>query len=98
MRSNDAPEATFMNAFAFIMLQKRIADTLGYNMGSYTHRANSYHCYEKDFKLIEGYMRGIDSDEEITYDYEDFYRDLMEESIPEIEKKVTQLKENMGMK
>jgi thymidylate synthase len=98
MRSNDAPEATFMNAFAFIMLQKRIADTLGYNMGSYTHRANSYHCYEKDFKLIEGYMRGIDSEEEITYEYEDFYKDLMQESIPEIEKKVTQLKLNMGMK
>ena len=29
MRSNDAPEATFMNMFAFIMLQKRVADDMG---------------------------------------------------------------------
>lgn len=95
MRSNDAPEATFMNAFAFIMLQKKIAETLGYEVGTYTHRANSFHCYEKDFKLIESYMRGINGDEEITYEYEGFYKDLMEESIPEIEKKVLQVKENM---
>jgi thymidylate synthase len=95
MRSNDAPEATFMNAFAFIMLQRRIADNLGYEMGSYTHRANSFHCYEKDFKLMEGYIRGINSGEAITYEYEGFYKELMEEGIPEIEKKVKQLKENV---
>ncbi len=96
MRSNDAPEATFMNAFAFIMLQKRIADTLGCEVGTYTHRANSFHCYEKDFKLIENYMRGINGDEEITYEYEGFFKELMEESIPEIENKVAQVKENMN--
>lgn len=95
MRSNDAPEATFMNAFAFIMLQKRVADKLGYGMGSYTHRANSFHCYEKDFKLLDKYIKGIESGVDITYEYESFYKDLMEESIPEIEKKVQQLKENM---
>ncbi len=98
MRSNDAPEATFMNAFAFIMLQKRFADDIGVKMGSYTHRANSFHCYEKDFKLLEGYMRGINGNEEITYEYEGFFKELMEEGIPEIENKVKQLKENMGMK
>ena len=96
MRSNDAPEATFMNMFAFIMLQKSIADGLGVGLGSYTHRANSFHCYEKDFKLIEGYMRGIESGEDITYEYEGFYRDLMEEAKPEISAKIAQLKEKMG--
>jgi thymidylate synthase len=95
MRSNDAPEATFMNAFAFIMLQKRIADNLGYQVGSYTHRANSFHCYEKDFNLLTGYVKGIESDENITYEYEDFYKELMDESIPEILEKVEQLKKNM---
>lgn len=92
MRSNDAPEATFMNAFAFIMLQKRVAGELGCGMGSYTHRANSFHCYEKDFKLLESYVRSIGSGENITYEYEGFYKELMEESIPEIEKKVEELK------
>jgi thymidylate synthase len=92
MRSNDASEATFMNAFAFIMLQKRIADTLGYPIGSYTHRANSFHCYEKDFKLLEHYIKGIESKELITYEYEGFYKELMEECIPEIMKKVDSIR------
>ena len=94
MRSNDAPEATFMNAFAFIMLQKKVAEDLGYGVGSYTHRANSFHCYEKDFGLLEGYVQGIKTKDfsELTYEYEGFYRELMEESIPEIMKKVEQLK------
>jgi len=97
MRSNDAPEATFMNMFAFIMLQKRVADELNVEMGTYTHRANSFHCYEKDFNLLEGYMRGIRGGEKITYEYEGFYKDLMDESKPEIDAKVQQLKSNMGL-
>jgi thymidylate synthase len=92
MRSNDAPEATYMNAFAFIMLLRRTAGILGYEVGSYTHRANSFHCYEKDFKLLESYARSIGSGETITYEYQDFYRELMEESIPEILAKVEELK------
>lgn len=96
MRSNDAPEATFMNMFAFIMLQKRMADHLEVQMGTYTHRANSFHCYEKDFKLLESYMRGIQSGESITYEYEGFYKDLMEEARNEIIAKVEQLKSNLG--
>lgn len=96
MRSNDAPEATFMNMFAFVMLQKKIADQLGVGMGSYTHRANSFHCYEKDFKLLEGYIRGIRSGENITYEYEGFFKELMEEAKPEISRKIEQLINNMN--
>lgn len=94
MRSNDAPEATFMNAFAFIMLQQKVASSLGFGVGSYTHRANSFHCYEKDFGLLEGYVKGIMTRDfsELTYEYEGFYKELMEESIPEIMKKVEQIK------
>jgi len=94
MRSNDAAEATFMNAFAFIMLQKKVADALGLPVGSYTHRANSFHCYEKDFELLDQYVKGIATkpEDEITYEYEGFFRDMMEESIPDIQRAVDKLK------
>ena len=97
MRSNDAVEASFMNAFAFIMLQKSIAEKLGVKVGSYTHRANSYHCYEKDFKLLEQYVNGIANNplENITYPYEGYFRDMMEESLDEINDMVRTLKEQM---
>jgi len=96
MRSNDAAEATFMNAFAFIMLQKQVADTLGIPVGSYTHRANSFHCYEKDLGLLEQYIQGINTkpEDEITYEYEGFFKEMMEESIPNIEQTVSKLKAN----
>ncbi|MCL2517440.1 MAG: thymidylate synthase [Oscillospiraceae bacterium] len=97
MRSNDAVEASYMNAFAFIMLQKSIADRLGVEMGNYTHRANSYHCYEKDFNLLEQYVKGIKNNpiEDITYCYEGDYQELMEESLPEINNLVQTLKDEM---
>jgi thymidylate synthase len=92
-RSNDLPEATFFNMFALIKLQEKIAKELSVEIGSYTHRANSMHCYEKDFKLLEGYIKGIkERPEDLTYEYEGFYKDLMEEAIPEIMKNVEELK------
>lgn len=90
-RSNDACKATFMNAFALIMLQKRIADELGVDMGSYTHRANSFHCYEKDFPMLRGYIRRM-SEDEITYDYAGDWEELMKEAQPEIAADVEKLR------
>jgi len=94
MRSNDAPKASFMNAFAFIMLQKRIAGKLGVGVGTYSHRANSYHAYEKDFAMLENFVKSIKSGEEddLTYDYAEFYKEIMEETIPEINALVETLK------
>jgi len=94
MRSNDAAEATFMNAFAFIMLQKQVADALGIPVGTYTHRANSFHCYEKDFPLLDQYINGIKTKpiDDITYEYSSFFQDLMEEAIPDIKMAVEKLK------
>lgn len=92
MRSNDACKATFMNAFAFIMLQKRIADELGYEVGTYTHRANSFHCYAADYKLLEGYVKRYESGEETTYDYVGEWDELMEEAKPEIAAMVEELR------
>lgn len=95
-RSNDACKATFMNAFALIMLQKRIADELGVGVGTYTHRANSFHCYEKDFGMLENYVKRIeeaeDPEEDLTFDYVGDWQDLMEEARPDILKQVEELK------
>ena len=99
-RSNDACKAAFMNAFALILLQKKIADELGVKMGTYTHRANSFHCYERDYDMLNGYVARIASAEEIedvTYPYNDPDDDsswlpLMEEAQPDIAQKVSELK------
>jgi thymidylate synthase len=91
-RSNDACKATFMNAFALIMLQKRVADELGVKMGTYTHRANSFHCYEKDFDMLAGYVRRLDSGSDVTYDYEGGWDELMEAAREDIAASVEELK------
>lgn len=93
-RSNDACKATFMNAFALIMLQKRIADELGVEVGSYTHRANSFHCYEKDFTTLEMYEHYILNRplEDLSYSYKDEWKDLMESEREAIAEKIRKLK------
>lgn len=94
-RSNDACKATFMNAFALIMLQKRIADELGVKLGTYTHRANSFHCYEKDFGMLDGYckrIRDAEDIDDITYDYEEVWKPMMEAAQPEIAAMVEELR------
>ena len=93
-RSNDACKASFMNAFALIMLQKRIADELGLGVGSYTHRANSFHCYARDFELLNGYVKRIreGDEEDITFDYEDGWQEMMEEARPAIMQQVETLR------
>ena len=83
-RSNDAVKATYMNAFALIMLQKRFADALGVKMGTYAHRANSFHAYERDFDLLESYVERIKSGKGLTYEYEDGWKDMMEEDRADI--------------
>ena len=94
-RSNDACEATFMNAFALICLQERLAGELGVPVGTYAHRANSYHCYEKDFGLLEGYVERIHAakdEEDVTYDFQDGWDELMAAARPEIAAMVEELK------
>jgi len=92
-RSNDACKASFMNMFALIMLQKRVADCLGIPVGAYTHRANSYHCYERDFDSLDRYIERIRNDEDscIT-EYEGDWKDMMDDEIDEIMHTVEVLK------
>jgi thymidylate synthase len=92
-RSNDATRAAYMNAFALIMLQKRIADTLGVGIGTYTHRANSFHCYEQNYAMLDGYIRRIESGSDVTYNYIGDWDELMEEAKPEIAAMVRKLRE-----
>jgi thymidylate synthase len=94
-RSNDLPEATYFNMFGIIKLQEKIANELGVSVGTYLHRSNSMHCYEKDFKLLERYVESIFAKplEDLTYNYEDFYKELMEETQGELDLKIKQLKE-----
>ena len=97
-RSNDACKATFMNAFALILLQKRIADTLGVGMGSYTHRANSFHCYARDFGMLDGYcarIRGGEVDcerDDLTFSSEDDWAEQIRDAQEEIREKVDALR------
>ena len=94
-RSNDACKASFMNAFALICLQERIAEELGVPVGYYQHTANSYHCYEKDFDMLKGYVNRIMDAEDIydiAYDYDGDWKEQMEECRPEILEQVETLR------
>jgi thymidylate synthase len=100
MRSNDAVQATFMNAVGFIALQRKIAKDLNLPVGSYTHTAHSFHAYERSFPVLEKYVEDIQSKPfgDVTFEYEGFYKDLMQEAIPQIMKTVDTLKKEMGIK
>jgi len=92
-RSNDACKATFMNAFALIMLQRRIAEELGVEVGIYVHRANSFHCYEKDCDRLQAFVGRLHKPRpQLTYYYEGDWREEMEEYVPEILEEVEELK------
>lgn len=86
MRSNDAVQATFMNAVGFIELQEMVANELDVEVGSYTHIAYSFHAYENCFDKLEKYVKAINEKpiEELTYKYLGFYEKLMADEIPSI--------------
>ena len=77
-RSNDACKATFMNAYALTCLQGEIAKELGVEVGSYTHIANSFHAYERDWDLLRSYCRRIRDSREVTYNFIGDWDELME--------------------
>lgn len=91
-RSNDATKATFMNAFALIMLQERIAGAVGVPVGSYTHRANSFHVYERDYAMFDGYVKRIMSGGELTYFYAGDWDEQMADARQEIARMVEELR------
>ncbi|HTR98279.1 MAG TPA: thymidylate synthase [Bacteroidota bacterium] len=91
-RSNDAYKAAFMNMFALVRLQERIAATVSQKIGRhvvpgrYCHMADSYHIYGSYFHEFEGrFLAALDKRtfDQRTMRYEDF-REMMEAARPGI--------------
>jgi thymidylate synthase len=91
-RSNDAYKAAFMNIFAQVQLQRRIAGRISelngrpVTVGRYVHVADSYHIYGSYFREFEGRFLGAlekRTFEQRTLRYADV-RDMMEEARPMI--------------
>ena len=92
-RSNDAVKAAFMNMFALVCLQERVANALGVEVGEYTHIALSYHVYAQDYALLDGYARRLFTSRDNTYNYKGEYDEMMDEVKPDIAALVNLLKE-----
>jgi thymidylate synthase len=89
-RSNDAYKAAFMNIFALVQLQQRIATRIAeltgrpVQLGRYVHVADSYHIYGSYFREFEGRFLGAlqkRSFEQRTLRYADL-KEMMEEARP----------------
>lgn len=88
MRSNDAYKASFMNAYAFIELQKYIADNIGVEVGEYIHIADSFHIYGSYFDEFKGFLDTVKNrkieDRVWTVDFaKDFFIDGCKELLAE---------------
>ncbi len=99
-RSNDAYKAAFMNMFALVQLQQKMAARISalngrpLLLGRYCHMADSYHLYGSYFKEFQGRFLGAlekRTFEQRTMRYEDL-RELMEEARPRILEKARNLK------
>jgi thymidylate synthase len=98
-RSNDAYKAAFMNMFALVQLQRRIADRLSaitgrrVQLGRYVHQADSYHIYGSYLSEFEGrFLRALAerSFSQRTFRYADV-RAIMDEAIPRILDKASKM-------
>jgi len=98
-RSNDAYKAAFMNMFAFIMLQEKIARRIAelsgktVKLGRYVHQADSYHIYGSYFhEFKQRFLSAMEEKtfEERTFRY-DFMKEIMEDAIPMILEKAAQM-------
>lgn len=94
-RSNDAYKAAFMNMFALVQLQVKIAGRItelsgkSVVLGRYVHQADSYHIYGFNLREFESrFLQALQNRmfEQRTFRYADV-RDLMEEAIPAIRAK-----------
>jgi thymidylate synthase len=98
-RSNDAYKAAFMNMFALIQLQERIAGRISelsgreVVLGRYVHQADSYHIYGSYLREFE--QRFLTALEKRSFDQRTFrYADMkpmMEEAIPRILAKAAEM-------
>ncbi|MDR2957704.1 MAG: thymidylate synthase [Coriobacteriales bacterium] len=79
-RSNDFAQAFFMNAFALICLQEKIADQLGIPVGTYSQTSNSMHVYQQNFDVFSAYATKVAEQpiEDLTYQYIGFFAEMMD--------------------
>jgi thymidylate synthase len=98
-RSNDAYKAAFMNIFALVELERRIAARVSelsgrqVRVGRYCHLADSYHLYGSYFREFEErFLRALEKRtlEQRTMRYEDL-REMMEEARPAIMEKARRM-------
>ncbi len=98
-RSNDAYKAAFMNIFALVEMQKRIAGRVSelsgrpVGVGRYCHLADSYHIYGSYFREFEARFIGALAKrtfEQRTLHYDD-WREMMEEARPAILEKARKM-------
>lgn len=99
-RSNDAYKAAFMNMFALIQLQLKIAEKISsridkeVKLGRYVHQADSYHIYGSYFQEFEKrFISALKTRtfDERTYRYEDV-KFMMEAAIPGILEKASRMR------
>ncbi len=97
-RSNDAYKAAFMNIFALVQLQQRIARRVSelsgreIKLGRYCHMADSYHIYGSNMNEFKArFLHAIETRDFAgrTMHYADV-QDLMDEARPLILDKVRQ--------
>jgi thymidylate synthase len=101
-RSNDAYKAAFMNMFALIMLQQKIAEKISelssqtVKLGRYVHQADSYHIYGSYFNEFKG--RFINALNDRSFEERTMYymmvQEIMDAAVPGILEKA----KNMGRK
>jgi len=98
-RSNDAYKAAFMNIFALVQLQLKMANRVSelsgrtVKVGRYNHLADSYHLYGSYFQEFESrFLTAIEkrSFEQRTLRYQD-WREMMESARPAILEKARQM-------
>jgi thymidylate synthase len=98
-RSNDAYKAAFMNIFALVELQRRIAERVSelsgkpVKVGRYCHMADSYHLYGSYFKeFADRFLRSLErrNFEQRTMRYADLH-EMMDEARPAILEKVRRM-------
>ncbi|MDR0459144.1 MAG: thymidylate synthase [Coriobacteriales bacterium] len=98
-RSNDFAQAFFMNAFALICLQERLAEQLGVPVGTYAQTSNSMHVYQQNFAVFEAYAEQVLNKpiEDLTYSYSGFFKDLMDAERPDILASFARQRANYGL-
>ena len=98
-RSNDAYKAAFMNMFALVQLQQRIAERISelagrqVLLGRYVHQADSYHIYGSYFDEFQArFLKALETRtfERRTFRYEDV-KEIMEAAVPSILEKASQM-------